>query len=173
MTAQVTPPRRESHWLRNASIGVIVVMVVLAVVGSAVDRQQGDQAPAGPAGPAATDGGAGATPAAFPDISPSPPPSGTTLLAIKGTAPLVSEDFTASGDTVDVKYDYTCGPNDSFSADFYGAQQSPLLPDNLVSDDLGQSDSSITTESLNGMPGPFHVEVDSSCTWSLSVIGQP
>jgi hypothetical protein len=173
MAAQVTPPRRESHWLRNASIGVIAVMVVLAVVGSAVERQQGDQAPAGPAGPAATAGGAEATPAGFPDQSPSPPPSGQTLLSINGTGPVVSADFNASGDSVDVKYDYTCGPNDSFSADFYGAQQSPLLPDNLVSDDPGQSDSSITTEALNGTTGPFHIEVTSTCTWSLSVIGQP
>ena len=74
----------------------------------------------------------------------------------------MSADFTASGDSVDVKYDYTCGPNNSFSADFYGAQQSPMLPDNLVSDDPGQSNSSITTEPLNGMPGPFHIEVDST-----------
>jgi hypothetical protein len=95
------------------------------------------------------------------------------LLSIKATGPVVSGDFTASGDSVDVKYDYTCGPNDSFSADFYGAQQSPLLPDNLVSDDPGQSDSSITTEALNGTTGPFHIEVTSTCTWSLSVIGQP
>ena len=72
-----------------------------------------------------------------------------------------------------MKYSYTCGPNNSSSADFYGAQQSPMLPDNLVSDDLGQSDSSITTENLNGMPGPFHIEVDSSCTWSVEVIGEP
>ena len=173
MTAQMTPPARESHWLRNASIGVIVVMVVLAVLGSAANRQDEGATPGVPVGPAATAGGAGATPAEFPDVSPSPPPSGQTLLSIKGTAPLVSADFTASGDSVDVKYDYTCGPNDSFSADFYGAQQSPMLPDNLVSDDLGQSDSSITTENLNGMPGPFHIEVDSSCTWSVEVIGQP
>jgi hypothetical protein len=173
MTAQVTPPRRESHWLRNASIGVIVVMVVLAVLGSAANRQDGSATPGVPVGPVATGGDAGSTPAGFPDESPSPPPSGQTLLSINGSAPVVSADFTASGDSVDVKYDYTCGPNDSFSADFYGAQQSPLLPDNLVSDDLGQSDSSITTENLNGMPGPFHIEVDSSCTWSVSVIGQP
>ena len=126
-----------------------------------------------PLGPAATAGGPGATDAGFPDVSPSPPPSGATLLSIKGTGPLVSDDFQASGDSVDVKYDYTCGPNDSFSADFYGAQQSPLLPDNLVSDDPGASGSSITTENLNGMSGPFHVEVDSTCTWSITVIGQP
>src|SRR6202142_4577019 len=105
MTAQVTPPRRESHWLRNASIGVIVVMVVLAVVGSAVERQQGDQAPAGPAGPAATAGGAGATPAEFPDVSPSPPPSGQTLLSIKGTGPTVSAAFPARGDSAHGQYD--------------------------------------------------------------------
>jgi hypothetical protein len=172
MAAQVTPPRRESHWVRNASIGVIAVFVLLGAIGSWQNRQMDYAAPPVPsAGPGAT--GPAASDAGFPDMSPSPPPSGTTLLSIKGTGPTVSLDFTASGDSVDVNYDYTCGPNDSFSADFYGTQPSPLLPDNLVSDDPGQSDSSITTEPLNGMPGPFHIEVDSTCTWSLSVIGQP
>lgn len=174
MTPQAKPPWKPSHWLRNASVGVIGVMVVLAALGIAANHETGDESPAGPAGPAATSAGAGATaPVVFPDESPSPSPSGQTLLAIKGTGPTVSLDFHASGDSVDVQYDYTCGPNDSFSLDFYGANQSPLLPDNLVSDDPGQSDSSITTENLNGMAGPFHVEVTSTCTWSVGVIGQP
>ncbi len=172
MTAQAKPPWKPSHWLRNASIGVIGVMVVLAALGIAANRETGAETPAAPGGPAATSAGATA-PAVFPDVSPSPSPSGQTLLDIKGTGPTVSLDFHASGDSVDVKYDYTCGANDSFSLDFYGANKSPLLPDNLVSDDPGNSDSSITTENLNGMAGPFHVEVTSTCTWSVEVIGQP
>ena len=44
MAAQVTPPRRESHWLRNASIGVVVVMVALAALGSWENRRSGERA---------------------------------------------------------------------------------------------------------------------------------
>ncbi len=91
MTAQMTPPGRQSHWLRNASIGVIVVMVVLAVLGSAANRQRRGRNPrrAGSARPRPLAARAQPT-AGFPDVSPSPPPSGETLLSIKGTAPLVS-----------------------------------------------------------------------------------
>ncbi len=167
MTAKRTPPRKPSHWVRNASIGVVVVMVALAALGIAQNRDTGNAAPPQPsAGPVSSDAG-------FPDESPSPPPSGQTLLSIKGTGPMTSDSFKASGDSVDVTYDYTCGANDSFALDFYGANQSPLLPDNLVSDDLGQSNSSTTTENLNGMAGPFHLEITSTCTWSVEVIGQP
>jgi hypothetical protein len=167
MTAQVTPPGRQSHWFRNISIGVIVLMVLLAALGSAANRQTANvAAPEPSAGPASSD-------VAFPDDSPSPPPSGATLLSIKGTGPKTSDDFQAGGDSVDVKYDYTCAAADSFSLDFYGANQSPLLPDNLVSSDQGQSDASITTENLNGMTGPFHIEIDTACEWSVEVIGEP
>ena len=172
MTAQRTPPRKPSHWIRNASIGVIAVMVLLGAIGSWENRQLGNAPPPLPsAGPVAS--GPSASDVGFPDISPSPPPSGQTLLSIKGTGPLTSDNFTASGDSVDVTYDYKCGANDSFTLDFYGANQSPLLSDNLVSSDPGDVDSSTTTENLNGMAGPFHVEVTSTCPWSVEVIGQP
>jgi len=172
MAAQVTPPRRESHWLRNASIGVVVVMVALAALGSWENRRSGERAlPAPSAGPVAS--GASASDDGFPDQSPSPPPSGSTLLSMKGTSDKTSDDFHASGDSVDVKYTYTCGANDSFTASFFGAGPSPILPDILVSSDTGASDSSITTEDLSGNTGPFHLEIDSSCTWSVEVIGQP
>lgn len=172
MTAQMTPPRKPSHWVRNASIGVVVVMVALAAVGSWESRRSGETAlPAPSAGPVAS--GASASDGGFPDESPSPPPSGSTLLSIKGTEDKISDDFHASGDSVDVEYTYTCGANDSFTASFFGAGPSPILPDILVSSDTGDSDSSITTEDLNGNTGPFHLEIASSCTWSIEVIGQP
>ena len=172
MTAPLIPPSKPSHWVRNVSVGVIVVMVVLAVLGSAASRQSGNVAPAAPPSAAATDAGSSAD-AGFPDESPSPLPSGSTLLSIKGTGPKTSDDFKASGDSVDITYDYTCGANDTFSLDFYGANESPLLPDNLVTSDPGDTDTSTTTENLNGQPGPFHVDIVSTCTWSVEVIGAP
>jgi hypothetical protein len=73
---------------------------------------------------------------------------------------------------VDVKYDYTCTAEDSFTINFYGAGASPILPDVLVSD-FGTQGSDTVTEALNGNTGPFTVEVDSPCTWSFTVLGQP
>jgi len=168
---QTTPPARQSHWVRNSSIGVVVVMVVLAVLGSAQNRSLNVLAPEPPPSPGAS--GPAASDEGFPDDSPSPPPSGSTLLSIKGTGPKTSDDFHASGDSVDVEYGYTCGANDSFTASFYGASESPVLPDILVSSDTGASDSSITTEDLSGNTGPFHIEIDSACAWSVTVVGAP
>jgi hypothetical protein len=157
---------------RNASIGVVVVMVALAAVGSWENRQTGQTARPEPSpGPVASS--ASSSDGGFPDQSPSPPPSGSTLLSIKGTGDKTSDDFHANGDSVDVEYGYTCGANDSFTASFFGAGPSPILPDILVSSDTGASDSSITTEDLNGNTGPFHLEIASGCTWSVEVIGQP
>jgi len=171
VTPQTTPPARQSHWVRNSSIGVVVVMVVLAVLGSAQNRSMNVLAPAPPPGPATSD--ASASDEGFLDQSPSPPPSGSTLLSIKGTGAKTSDDFHASGDSVDVEYSYACGANDSFTASFFGASESPVLPDILVGSDAGASDSSITTENLNGKPGPFHIEIDSACAWSVTVVGAP
>ena len=166
------PPSKPSHWVRNTSIGVIVVMVVLAVLGSAANRQSATVSQVAPPSAAATDEGSSAD-VNFPDESPSPLPSGSTLLFVKATGPKTSDDFRATGDSVDVTYDYTCGANDSFSLDFYGANESPLLADNLVSSDPGDTATSTTTENLNGQPGPFHVDVVSTCSWSVKVIGAP
>ena len=172
MTAPQIPPSKPSHWVRNASIGVIVVMVVLAGLGSAAMRRSGDVPPGAPASPTATDAGSSAD-ANFPDQSPSPLPSGSTLISLKGTGPKTSDDFQASGDSVDITYNYACGANDTFSLDFYGANESPLLPDNLVTSDPGDTDTSTTTENLNGQAGPFHLDIVSTCTWSVEVIGAP
>ena len=172
MTTPPIPPSKPSHWVRNASIGVIGVMVVLAVLGSAQNRQSGNVTPGAPASPAATDAGSSAD-TDLPDESPSPLPSGSTLLSIKGTGPQTSDDFQASGDSVDITYDYKCGPDGTFSLDFYGANESPLLPDNMVTSDPGDTNTSTTTENLNGQAGPFHVDIISTCSWSVEVIGAP
>lgn len=169
MTAPQMPPWKPSHWVRNASIGIVVIMVLLAAVGSAAYRPK-NEAPAEPsAGPADS----AASGADLPEDSPSPLPSGATLLSVKGSGPMISEPFNGSGSSVDVTYEFTCGASDSFTLSFFGTNESPLLPDILVSSDSGSSDSSTTTENLNGLTGPFHLEIDSTCTWSVTVIGAP
>jgi hypothetical protein len=167
VAAPKTPQWKSSHWLRNASIGVMVGMVVLAVLGYAARPPTNSAGSEPPPVPTASDDGS-----AFESPSPSPTPVGQTLLSIKGTGPATSDPFAASGDAVDVTYDFTCTAEDSFTVNFYGAGASPILPDVLVSD-FGTQGSGTTTENLNGATGPFTVEVDTQCSWSVTVLGQP
>lgn len=174
MTAQVTPPRRTtprkpSHWARNTWIGIIAVFVLLAALGSAMSRPTGNTGPTAPPDAGGTDAGS-FDPNATEVVSPTP--VGASLLSMKGTGPQTSDEFTASGDTVDITYDFTCPAEDSFTINFYGTNGSPVLPDVLASD-FGVSGSDTVTENLNGETGPFTVEVDSPCTWTAEVVGAP
>jgi hypothetical protein len=176
VTTSVTPPRRPaprkpSHWVRNASIGVIAIFVLLAALGSAASHRRNDVGPTVPPDLASSD-------LASSDVGPgsseagSPAPPGTTLLSMKGTGFKTSEPFAAGGDSVDVTYEYTCTDASSFTLNFYGTSSSPVLPEILASE-FDTHGSSTTTESLNGAAGPFTVEVDSPCEWSVEVVGTP
>ena len=172
MTAQTTPALGASHRLRTASSGVVATFVLLAVLacGGSTAGATGNAAPAASAAPAAV------TAAATPVVA------GGTLLAVKGTGNQTSSSFQASGASVNVNWTYNCAsasvaPGSSagsgtFSLNFYGAEGSPALSDQLVSE-FGASDSGTTNEPLNGAKGPFHFEVDSDCTWSVTVLGAP
>ena len=174
MTAQETPPRRRparkpSHWVRNASMGVIAVFVLLAAIGSA-SRPPGIEGPTAP--PDAVSSDESASDDAGLSESGSPAPAGTALLSIKGTGATTSDPFQASGTSVDVTYEFTCPAEDSFTLNFYGTNGSPLLPDVLTSE-YGSTGSNTTTEPLNGQTGPFTVEIDSPCDWAVEVLGTP
>jgi hypothetical protein len=174
MNAEPRPPRRagrksQSHWGRNTWIGIIGVFVLLAVLGSAVNRQSllAEQTP--PPGAAASD--AVPTEPGDAEESASVPPGGT-LLALEGSGPLTTDPFSATGESVDVTYEYTCPEAASFTLNFYGTYDSPLLPDVLASE-FAESGAGTATESLGGMPGPFTVELDTTCDWSIEVLGAP
>ena len=172
MTAQATPPRRTprkpSHWVRNASYGVIAVFVLLAVVGAA-SRPPSSTGPTTPTDVVSADESA---PDDGTSESSSPTPAGESLLSIKGTGAQTSDEFHASGNSVGVTYDYTCPEESSFTLNFYGTNGSPLLSDVLVSD-FGTTGTDTLTENLNGATGPFTVEVDASCDWTVEVTGTP
>lgn len=163
MTAPVTPPWKPSHFARNAWIGLITVMVVLAVVGSITSRPANDTAAATPPPGAASE---------EPSEEPTPTPVGQTLLSLKGTGMQTSDTFGSSGEAVDVTYDYTCAEPGSFEIDFYGTNSSQLLPDIVVNDFAAQGSDTVT-ENLNGAAGPFHIEVVTGCDWTIEVVGQP
>jgi hypothetical protein len=143
------------------------VLVLLAAIGSATSRKDLITGPTPPPGAAATD-----DTGVEPSESASPTPGGTTLLSIKGTGPLTSEPFNASGTSVNVAYTYRCPTEDSFTLNYYGAGVSPVLPDVLASD-FGANGSDTVNEPLNANTGPFTVEIDSACDWTVEVTGTP
>lgn len=165
-TRRRTPPKKPSHLSRNITIGVIGIFVILAAIGSAASRDS-------------TVAGATVPPDAVPSQDQaeaseeaSPTAGSTSLLSIKGTGPTTSDEFSASGTSVDVAYTYTCSTEDSFSLNFYGAGVSPVLPDVLASE-FGTTGDDTVNEPLSGSTGPFTVEVDTPCDWTVEVTGTP
>jgi hypothetical protein len=174
MTTEAQPPRRaaqkgQSHWSRNIWIAIIGVFILLAALGSAMNRQSllAEQTP--PPGAGASD----AVPTE-PDTGEESPPAatGSTLIAFEGSGAVTSEPFGASGESVELTYEYTCDEAASFTLNYYGTYDSPLLPDVLVSE-FAESGSGTASENLGGMTGPFTVEVDTVCDWSIEVLGTP
>ena len=47
-----------------------------------------------------------------------------------------------------------------------------MLPD-VIASDFGTTGSDTVNEPLNGETGPFMVEVDSPCKWTIEVNGTP
>ena len=174
MTAEARPPRRpaqrgQSHWSRNIWIAIIGVFILLAALGSAVNRQSLIAEQSLP--PAVETSDAVPTEPGTDEES-SPIVSGSTLIAFEGSGALTSEPFGASGESVELTYEYTCDEAASFTLNYYGTYDSPLLPDVLVSE-FGDGGSGTASESLGGMTGPFTVEVDTVCDWSVEVLGTP
>ena len=185
MTVQAPPPRKSSHRVRNGAIAAVVVLVVLAAIGSAAGQPTSSSPPATAGATAGTAASAAATNAplavatvaaiAQPSI-PAPAATAKTLLAITGNGIKTSKSFRASGDSVDVTYSFNCaafGSQGNFQIMFYGASAlGPTMPD-ILANALAAKGSDTTTEYLNGATGPFHVEINSECSWSVRVIGTP
>ncbi len=106
----------------------------------------------------------------FASIEASPTPGSAEVFKASGKGDKVTESFNATGLSVDVKFDYTCTPESSFTINFYGAGASPELPDVLV-DEYGAGRSDTVNEALNNSTGPFHLEITTQCSWSVEVLG--
>lgn len=163
-----TPSKPPSHLSRNITIGVIGLFVVLAAIGSASSRDASVIGPTAPPGAIASQDEIDAAASE----SASPTPGSASLLSMKGTGPATSDEFNASGTSVDVAYTYTCPAEDSFTLNFYGTNGSPVLPD-VIASEFGASGSATVNEPLNDTTGPFTVEIDSSCDWTVEVTGTP
>jgi len=105
-----------------------------------------------------------------------PLPTPPTLLSISGSGIKTSKTFSWSGGSVDLTYTFNCsnfGSQGNFQIYFYGANSfDPTLPD-ILANDLAKSGGDTTTEYLNGATGPFHMEMNSECKWTVKVVGMP
>ena len=143
-------------------VGVLVVVTSVALVGCK------GRTPAATDTPAPAD--ASAAPSAAPSDIPTPTVAGSTIITLAGKGNKTSDQFQATGDSVDVKYTYTCAEPSAFTLNFYGTNGSPELPDVLI-DDFAATGADTITESLNGASGPFHFDVVSTCDWTVTVLG--
>ncbi len=101
------------------------------------------------------------------------PASPETLLKHTGSGVWTSRPFSASGDSVDMAYAYDCtnfGQAGVFSAMLYGQDGLVAL---LANEEGTTSPGKTTTAYLNGATGPFHIEINSECAWSVAIIGTP
>ena len=180
-------------WGRLSRRGKVVVVAVAVVVLAALAAAGGNSntgtpsaSPGGSTAPVAaaatsapTQAEAAVTPApATPAPTPTPAPAATakTLLSVTGNGIKATKSFRASGDSVDVSYAFNCssfGQSGNFQIMFYGASAlGPSLPD-ILANQLALKGSDTTTEYLNGNTGPFHMEINSECAWTVKVIGTP
>ena len=165
MTVRRTPTWKPSHWARNAWIALIAVFVVLAAIGSASTPRTTGTDVSLPPDLGSVEPGEGSS-----EVSPSV--EAVSLLRLEGSGSRASEPFEASGDSVEVRYEFTCSEAAGFDLSFFGTYDSPLLPDVLASE-FDTTGSGTTSESLNGALGPFHVEIASGCDWVVEVLGTP
>jgi hypothetical protein len=157
VTVPATPRSIRSARLRDVLIGALVVLIPMTAIGCKARTEATTEPSVAPSEVAA---------------SPTPTVAGNTLLDLKGTGDKTSDPFTASGESVDVTYAYTCAAPASFTISFFGTNGSPALPDVLI-DDFGAKGDATVNESLNGASGPFHLEVATGCDWSIKVVGAP
>ncbi len=100
------------------------------------------------------------------------PAAAVTLLNISGYGIKNTAPFTASGDDLTVSYAYDCsafGGSGNFIVDLNDS--SGLVDD--VANELAAKGQSSSTAYFNGSGGPFHLEIDSECSWNVIVVGRP
>jgi len=151
---------RRSQRIRSTLVALVVLATVAAILGSCKGHAALSSSAVASEAPVASEEAVTETPA------------GSILLSLSGTGPRTSDEFHSSGTSVDVSYEYTCAQENNFTVNFYGTNGSPVLPD-IVADEYGTTGAASTVENLNGVTGPFTVEVVSECDWTVKVSGTP
>lgn len=158
------PDPRAARALRRATIVLFALLVPLSALGCGAQAATASPEAAASEEPEMS----------FPEDTPLP--SGVTLLEVSGTGTQTSKEFHASGESVAVSWTYQCaaasGGSGTFALYFYGAEGVPALSDELTNG-FGTDGDDAVAEPLNGNTGPFTLEVDSGCSWTVKVVGKP
>ena len=96
-----------------------------------------------------------------PNPSPAPPPAARNLLVVKGSGTRRTRVFTTGTDWR-LAYSYACPGRATFVVTAYPER------DVLVNESAATGSDSVTR---HGAPGTRRLEVDSPCTWTLTVTG--
>lgn len=168
--------------MSRTRIIVVAVVALLALIAVRSTGRSPDAAPG--ASPAPSIAGQATTPApaiseslrpTAPDVPAStdtPVPTPKVLLTFEGSGIKSSEPFTASGDRVDVAYTFDCsafGSSGNFAVTFY--DQNGLAADSVK--ELAKSGKDTSIVYIANTAPPYHVEVNSQCTWTIRVTGTP
>lgn len=159
---RVTAVRTVRRAPRRPALGVVIATIPLALLACG-------------GSPAATGNVPSASLGASEEVA-TVAPSGSTLFDTSGTSDQTTATFHASGASVEVSWSYDCsaasGGEGTFALYFYGAEGSPALADELTNG-FGAGGSDTASEALNGNTGPFHLEIQSACSWKVKVVGVP
>jgi hypothetical protein len=147
-------------------IVVVAVVALLALIAIRSVDGTPDAAPsASPAPPIAGQ-------ATVPPSTDTPVPTPMVLLTFAGSGSKSSDPFTAPGDRVDLAYTFDCsalGSSGNFAMTFY--DQNGLALDSVK--ELAKSGHDTSIVYISNTAPPYHVEVNSKCTWTIAVTGTP
>jgi hypothetical protein len=111
--------------------------------------------------------------AQIPGLPPAQPPAAAvTLLNTSGSGLKNTAPFAATGDHLAISYAYDCsgfGQSGNFIVNLNNA--SGLVAG--VANELGAKGQSSSAAYFNGASGPYHLEIDSECSWNVIVFGEP
>lgn len=101
-----------------------------------------------------------------------PVPTSKALLTFEGGGVKSSGPFTASGDSVALAYHFDCsalGTSGTFIETFY--DMNGLVLDTVK--EFAKSGARTTVVYIANTAPPYHLDVNSQCTWAITVTGAP
>jgi hypothetical protein len=160
-----------------AAVVAILALVAIGSIGRTPDAAPGASPAPSIVGHAATPSSAISeslrpTATATPASTDTPVPTPKVLLTFEGSGIKSSEPFAASGDSVDLAYTFDCsafGSSGNFAVTFY--DQNGLAADSVK--ELAKSGKDTSIVYIANTAPPYHVEVNSPCTWTITVTGKP
>jgi hypothetical protein len=125
-----------------------------------------------PSTPSPTDVSTGTRPPTSSAASDATAPAGVRLVRLEGTGDGSSTEFAASGESVQMRYDFDCaqlGHPGDFDVTF--DDRNGVVADAVR--EHGASGENSTTVYISNTAPPYHVEVRTTCSWAVEVVGFP